>query len=331
MPGCVTSVFSEPDDLQPALRQDGVLGMLVTGRGRFRVRLTQITLHRLHLLAAEEHLPRIAFVAVPAADVLVLLQIGGGASPVWGGIKMRAGEIVTLGPDQPVHQRSDGPCRWGTIRLPARELARYGRAVSGTGFAVPEVVARWRPPSAARQELRELHKAAIRSAEIRPQVFVNAEAAHGLEQQLIHALVDCLSTAPHDEDLSAHQHRDILARFEGLLEAQAERNLLIAEICAALGVSDRMLRSLCEEHLGMSPSSYLRLRGMQQVYRALRSENPDTAGVAEVARRYGVRHLGRFAASYRALYGELPSATLRRGADRGTTELKLGRPRVKFP
>jgi hypothetical protein len=126
-------VFSEPDDFQAALREDGVLGMLITGSGRFRARLTQITLHCLRLLAAEEHLPRIAFVAVPADTVLVLLPIGGGSSPIWGGIAMRAGEIITIGPDQRAHGRTDGPCRWGTIRLPARDLARYGRALSGAG------------------------------------------------------------------------------------------------------------------------------------------------------------------------------------------------------
>ena len=106
--------------------------------------------------------------------------------------------------------------------------------------------------------------------------------------------------------------------------------LRVAEICGELGVSNGMLRKCCEEHLGVSASSYLRLYRMQQVHRALRSGNPGTASVAEVARRYGVRDLGRFTASYRALYGELPSATLRRGADGGVTDLKLGRPRVKF-
>src|SRR5208282_1721177 len=65
MPGSVTSVFSEPEDFQTALREDGMLGMLIIGRGRFQARLTQITLHRLRLLAAEEHLSRIAFVTVP--------------------------------------------------------------------------------------------------------------------------------------------------------------------------------------------------------------------------------------------------------------------------
>jgi AraC-like DNA-binding protein len=329
MPGSVTSVFSEPDDFQAALGEDGVLGMLITGPGRFRVRLTQITLHRLRLLAAEERLPRIAFVAVPADAVLVLLPVGGGASPVWGGIAMRAGEIITLGPDQRVHSRTDGPSRWGTLRLPARELARYGRAMSGEGFTVPEVVARWQPPPSARRELRQLHRAAIRSAEIRSGVLVDSEAVHGLEQQLIHALIDCLSSGPLDEHKPGQRHRDVLARFEGLLQMQSF--FRVDEICAVLAVSEQTLRSCCEEHLGVSPSSYLRLYRMQQVYRALRSGNPDMASVAEVAQRYGVRDLGRFTASYRALYGELPSATLRRGSLGGMTELKLGRPRVKFP
>jgi AraC-like DNA-binding protein len=329
MPSSVTSVFGEPDDFQAALREDGVLGMLISGRGRFRARLTQITLHRLRLLAAEEHLPRIAFVAVPAEAVLVRLPIGRGPTPIWGGIGMRAGEIITLGPDQRIHTRTDGPCRWGTIRLPARDLARYGRALSGAGFDAPHLVKRWQPPPEARRELRQLHQAAIRAAEIRAGVLTDGEAAHGLEQQLIHALVECMSAGSVDEDMTAQRQWEILAQFEDLLQMQPF--LGVAEICGGLGVSDRTLRSLCEEHLGVSPSSYLRLRRMQQVHRALRSGNPDAASVAEVARRCGVRDLGRFAASYRALCGELPSATLRRASSGGVTELKLGRRRVKFP
>jgi AraC-like DNA-binding protein len=103
----------------------------------------------------------------------------------------------------------------------------------------------------------------------------------------------------------------------------------IVEICAMLGVSDRLLRECCEEHLGMGPSRYLRLRRMQQVHRALRNENPNAISVSEVAMEYGISNLGRFAADYRAVYGELPSATLRRASPSGA-ELTLGRPRMKF-
>ena len=88
MPGSVTSVFSDAKDFEAALRAEGCLGLLVTGPGQFRARLTQVALHRLRLSAAEEHLPRIAFVAVPAEMILVSLPRGGdprrsGAASGW--------------------------------------------------------------------------------------------------------------------------------------------------------------------------------------------------------------------------------------------------------
>jgi AraC-like DNA-binding protein len=76
----------------------------------------------------------------------------------------------------------------------------------------------------------------------------------------------------------------------------------------------------------MSPTSYLRFRRISLVYRTLRRGHPDAATVSEVAWRYGFRDLDRFAASYRALFGELPSATLRRGLRPGMARLEL-RPR----
>jgi hypothetical protein len=193
VPRTFTSVFGEPDDFQAALSAECVVRLLVTGPGEFRARLTQITLHRLRLSAAEEHLPRIAFVAVPAGAVLVALPIGSEPSLIWGGIGMRSGEIITLGPGQRIHARTDGPCRWGTIRLPAQDIARYGCALTGAGFTVPQFVARWQPSSSACRDLRQLHRAAIRAAEIRSAPLIDGDAAHGLEQQLIHALVDCLA------------------------------------------------------------------------------------------------------------------------------------------
>jgi AraC-like DNA-binding protein len=145
---------------------------------------------------------------------------------------------------------------------------------------------------------------------------------------LLHALIECLPTGATDNETSAaRRHRGILARFEDLLVA--EPSLRMAEICAALGTSGRTLRECCRKHLGMGPGGYRRLRRMQQVHRALRSEDPRAGSVFEIATRCGIRDLGRFAASYQALYGELPSVTLRRGRQ-GLTEFSLGRSRMKF-
>jgi len=308
------SVFGEAEDLQAALGADGVAGLLITGRGQFRARLTQVGLNRLQLAAVEEALPRIAFIAVPAGMVLVSFPIDRGPSPVWAGIEIRSDEMITLGPGERLHSRTVGPCHWGVIQLPAQQLASYGRALSGAGFVVPPT-ARWRPPPGAVSQLRGLHRAGIRMAEARVMALADVEAAHGLEQQLYDALTECLSEGAEEETATGRHHRDILARFEDLLVAHP--NLRMGEIAATLGVSERSLRECCKQQLGMSPSSYCRCCAMQRVHRTLRT--PGTGSVSEAARRHGFGGLGRLASRYRALYGELPSATLRRDPSRGRT------------
>jgi AraC-like DNA-binding protein len=315
MPGSAASVFREPEDFETALRAEGRLALRVTGRGRFGARLTRVALRCLRLWTAEEDLSRIAFIAVPADMVLISLPLGTGTGQVYGGIGMQAGEIMTLGPDQQVHARTDGPCRWGAIWVPVKEMVLYGGALTGAPFAIPPLIQRWGPPRAAGKDLHRLHATATRMAETHPQALVDVEAAHGLEQQLIHAVVECLSARPRDEKrpATARRHQDMMVGFERLLQAHPARDVPISEICAALGVSDRLLRSVCAEHLGMSPAGYDRLCRMSLVRRALRHAGPRAASISGIAQCHGFRDAGRFAINYRTAFGELPSATLRRG------------------
>jgi AraC-like DNA-binding protein len=327
MPGSRASVLGEAKDFQAALSADGVAGLLVTSRGHFRARLTQVRLDGWRLVAVEESQSRIAFVAVPAGTVLVSFSIDGGPSPVWGGIEVRTVEILTFGPGQRLHARTIGPCHWGAIQVPHQQLMQYGRVLNGAPLVVP-AVARWQPQPAAVRQLRSLHRAAIRMAEARAGALTDLQAAHGLEQQLLHALIECLSGRAEEETATGGRSRDILAGFEDLLIA--EPSLGTKRISAELGVSERSLRECCKRHLGMGPNRYRHLCAMQQVHRALQSGTPDTASVSAVAARYGIRDLGRLTTKYRAMYGELPSITLRRASNLDVGELTLGRPRVKF-
>jgi AraC-like DNA-binding protein len=326
MPGSRASVFGEAEDFQAALSAEGVATVLVTGRGPFRARMTQIGLDSWRLAAVEEALARIAFVAVPAGMVLVLFRMDEGPPALWGGMELRRGEIITFGPSERLYATTIGSCHWHTIQVPQPQLAYYGGALSGSEFVVPDA-AQWRPRSAALRQLRQLHRAAIRMAEARAGALTDLQATHGLEQQLLHAMIDCLSEGAKEETAVGRRHRNILAKFEDLVAA--EPLPLLADICATLGVSERLLRACCRQHLGMGPGSYRRLRAMQQVHNALRSGTADGASVAEVARQHGFTDLGRLAANYRARYGELPSATLRRASRPRLTDLTLGRHRMK--
>ena len=93
MPRTSTSVLSEPEDFAAALRGDGVIGVLVTGEGKFRARLTQVVLDEICLTAGEEEQPRCAFVIIPDDTVLIALPTGRGPWPVWGGIAIGAQQI----------------------------------------------------------------------------------------------------------------------------------------------------------------------------------------------------------------------------------------------
>jgi hypothetical protein len=100
------------------------LNLVVTGSGQFRARLTQVTLHHLRLSAGNERVSRIAFAAVPEDTFFVSLHLGDRAALTLDGMQMGVDEMITLGPGQRVHARTNGRCRWGAIRLSAEELAQ---------------------------------------------------------------------------------------------------------------------------------------------------------------------------------------------------------------
>src|SRR5260221_1434168 len=172
-----SQTFDEQEDFETAFRAEGCHGLVVTGRGQFRVQLTQIALHFLHLSAAEEQLSRIAFMAVPRDMVLLTFPIGSEALPICGGLGAQAGEIMTLSPGEQVHAPTDGLSRLGAIMLPAITMIPYVSAFTRAPLTVPLSVQCWRPPRAAGTQLRSLHAAGSRMAVIHPEILVNAEAA----------------------------------------------------------------------------------------------------------------------------------------------------------
>jgi transcriptional regulator GlxA family with amidase domain len=150
-------------------------------------------------------------------------------------------------------------------------------------------------------------------AEEAPEIIANPDAARGLEQALIEAMIGCLGKSEVGEDNAAQQrHGLIMRRFHRVMAENLDQPLYLPEICKTIGVSDRTLRRCCQEHLGIGPKRYLLLRRMHLARRALRESSPTEETVTETATRYGFWHLGRFAVAYQSLFGEMPSATLRR-------------------
>jgi AraC-like DNA-binding protein len=310
-----TGVFSEPDDFQEAMREYGCKSLVASGHGLFRARLTRVALHRLRLLSADETLERIAFFSVPDDAIFVSVPVGDHLPPIWGGTASHAGEIVALGNGHRLYVQSVPNSRWGIIVIPRKLLETYAQIMIGYAPAPLSGLSRWHPSVRSGRDLALLHTRATRVANARAGVITTSEPATALEQELLEAIIACMSEGPakYGNDANA-RHERIMARFEELLQAHPNRALTSTEICTALDVSARTLRKCCSEHLGMGPIPYIRLRRMQLARRALRDADPGTAHVAQIAAQYGFGEAGRFADAYRTRFGELPSVTLRRNA-----------------
>jgi AraC-like DNA-binding protein len=304
--------FVDPDDFEAALGSIGRVELLAIGGAPFRARMTQIVSPHLRLSSAEEFQPRVAFVSPAPGLVRVLLPLGRDANFFYCGVGAEAGEIVTHAAGSGGHERLLRPCRWGDVLLSISHLHRFGRALTGRRFSLPPGVRRWRPAPSALEPLIALHAAAIGVAKAYPGMPAGAEAAHGLEQELTEGLIECLSgSSLLVEPVSTLRCTPLMARFEAARASHFDQKHSAREIAAALGVSARSLRQCCKEYLDMTADRYLRARRLQTARRALRHADAREASVSEVARRHGFGQRGRFAASYRALFGELPSATLR--------------------
>jgi AraC-like DNA-binding protein len=169
------------------------------------------------------------------------------------------------------------------------------------------------PPAPVTSRLLRLHEAAGHIAKTAPDILAKPEVARAIEEALVEAMILCLTDGHLDDVRSVHRHRArVMRRLEEVLTSTPDRPLYMPKLCATVGASYTTLRDCCQDYLGMSPKRYLWLRRMHLVRRDLRSADAEKKTVTEIATDYGFWELGRFAVAYRSLFGEAPSAALRR-------------------
>jgi methylphosphotriester-DNA--protein-cysteine methyltransferase len=99
----------------------------------------------------------------------------------------------------------------------------------------------------------------------------------------------------------------ILSQFCSIIERHPDEILRSDTICSQLGVSGRTLRNICRNSLKMSPRQFAARHRMELARQQLRAGSR----VTTAATNHGFFELGRFASTYRKVYGELPSETMR--------------------
>jgi AraC-like DNA-binding protein len=318
--------FTDPDAYHAAFR-DMQAESVITGRGSFRADFTTIRLDRLSLQRGEETLPRTAYSAVDPKVFGIVFATHLDQRIHVNGLELSPAEIIVFRAGSEGHNRSLAACQWGSIALTHEDIATAGQTIIGRELIAPPFTHPIKPPLRLLSELLNFHNVAGHLARAAPEVLANTKVRRAIDQALTRVLILCVSEGQAIEVGSAHWRRAAaMRRLENFLEANSDRTVYAAELCAAAAVSDRTLRALCHEHLGMSPTRYLWLRRIHLARRALRMADPATTTVTEIATNYGFWELGRFSVAYRALFGESPSATLRRPPEDPRSQKIIGSP-----
>jgi AraC-like DNA-binding protein len=96
-----------------------------------------------------------------------------------------------------------------------------------------------------------------------------------------------------------------------LMHTRPDQPWTTPALARSVAVSARSLQDGFVRSIGVPPTQYLRDVRLDRVHHDLRSADPHTATVSQVAGRWGFVYLSRFAAAYRQKFGERPSETLR--------------------
>ena len=319
MPSSAVRRFTDPYDYQTTVRA-GNVEALVTAPGAFRAELTRVDLHRLWMQRSRTSLSHVLHAALDKSRSAIAFPGDNQQAPLYHrGDEWTPAEALVFSPGAEHYHRASTEYLWGAMSLTPEDLAATGRALVGYDLVAPASTHRIRPAPPLMARLRHWHAAAGHLAATLPDILAHAEIARAMEDELVRAMVACLTDgAPEGQRRPRGQPGAVMRRLERALEANEGRPLYLTELCAAVGVSGRALRSHCQEHLGMSPHRYLWLRRMNLVRRALALADPTATNVTTIAMDHGFGELGRFAVSYRKLFGETPSTTLRRAPDNPT-------------
>lgn len=212
---------------------------------------------------------------------------------------------------QELQGTTDEACSWVSVSVPG--LAALGAILApdlalGPGSRLRYADGTRRPVLALRSLLQELYQALDAGADGPQEAATVLALRDDLGTALLRAIAE---EAPQRRPSSSAHCSALVRRADEYLSGSGWQPVSVSALCAALGVGEAALREAFQRVYRVGPSRYLRLRRLHLVRRKLRSTTAEACAVSAAAASLGFYGFGRFAGEYRALFGELPSRTVR--------------------
>ncbi len=289
--------------------------------GRFCAALERLILPQSRLDRGQYSLPCFGRGAIPDGWINVGLtdRID---EPAWvNGLHLHANDFQIYAENTPVDYRCAPGAAWFAFQVRREDLQRASLAVNGAEIALP-TRGFWnvRLPAPLALLLLTLFRSSLAVGSQLPKT--PDHIAEVIEQNLtagvVRTLFDATLVQDGRTDRALRRKRSVLTTVEDFLKDHLSGEFLLRELVTATGMSERSLEYIVKDAYGVSPRELMQITRLHRIRHDLIAGAPETTSVRMVADQWGIRHGGRFAATYRRLFGEPPHETLaRRNQDWG--------------
>jgi len=308
-PFCVQASFRHADEVGELTKREADAEFTQVTAGPFEGRTTRLVLDGVKLHHTWTAPTTIHYGAPDPALAVFVLPVRWRKDLIWNGESIEQPSIFNIGSEY-VRRATD----YEAVVLAFRRDRLEGDVAALLGvepqpLPTGALLGREGLVRPAMQALTEV----ARAVTTHPASFEDPLASQRAEEMLFSAILQVLTgISPHRiRKIDPRSKTRIVRRVKQLLEESGNQPVSLAELCRATKVSARTLQYAFRDLYGVSPTRYIRLRRLHEARRTLLRADDEPGAVKKAAFDSGFVELGRFAAEYRRLFGELPSETLR--------------------
>lgn len=236
---------------------------------------------------------------------------------VLNGMILDPNAIVVLPPGAEFCFSCDHANSWLAIRVPVELLSDSSDASHNRLLNAVSVI---RPDGGLANKLCTTVQTYLQMSDRAPSLAQSVIAVSSFENEILAiARKVCFGVAgieSHSEMSSSarsQRHSRIAKAAAEIIEASLNAPVSVAAIAESLGVSERTLLTAFRSRFEMPPRRFMQSMRLNRARtRLLEANYPETL-VQDIAIECGFWDVGRFAAKYQRLFGELPTETVKNG------------------
>jgi AraC-like DNA-binding protein len=221
------------------------------------------------------------------------------------------GSIAVLPPRCEFRFSGQGRVAWYSVYIPGVSLALPDKIVGELRSAQVTAVDR-QLRNRIRSALGAVFASTPSSSSAKPTDCVAANNHYDFISAFRQLLAESVESKRPAEGKVDVNRKALISQVIELINDSRAWEMSVPELASLTGVSQRTLLTAFREQLGITPQRYLIAHRCHLARRLLMKSAADRTTVAAVAAKFGFFDLGRFAGRYLAMFGELPSESLRR-------------------